>query len=150
MMKGVSPLIAAVLLIAFVVTVAMVVMGWFSSFVRTVTQNVSQSGQEAVGCATAAIELDHVYVNTKANTTQFIVKNIGGVTLVVKGLIVNTTGVACINNTGVSIPSGGVGTLYFSDCTGINSTTFSRAMITTNCAGIDDTVTSLSKVTFVS
>jgi flagellin-like protein len=149
-MKGVSPLIAAVMLIAFVVTVSMVVMGWFSTFVRGVTQNVSESGQEAVGCATAAIELDHVYVNTVSNTTQFIVKNIGGITLTVKGLIVNTTGVACINNTGVSVPSGGVETLYFTDCKGINSSTFSRAMITTSCAGIDDTVTSTSKVTFVS
>lgn len=146
--KGVSPLIASVLLIAFTVSVAMIVMGWFSGFVRTTTENVSGVSQQAVGCSTAVVNLDKVYIDNTTNIARMIVRNEGGVSLTVTGMIVNTTGGSCSNTTGASISSGAIGTVVMDSCPAMNSSTFSKAIITTSCSGITDSVTSTADVTF--
>ena len=147
--KGVSPLIAAVLLIAFTVSVSMIIMGWFSTFIRSTTTNISESSEEAVGCSMADVSIDHIYIVSSTNTTQVVVKNIGFVDLTVKGTIMNTTGASCINKTGVSIGKGESGSLAFSDCKGMNSTaSFDRVIVTTSCSGIYDVIKSTSYVTF--
>ncbi|MBI2971034.1 MAG: hypothetical protein HYY37_01295, partial [Candidatus Aenigmarchaeota archaeon] len=47
-MKGISPLLAAVLLIAVTVAIATLVMGWVSTTVRTTQTTVSNKTVEAV------------------------------------------------------------------------------------------------------
>jgi flagellin-like protein len=49
-MKGISPLIAAVLLIAFTVAIGGIVSVFFTSFTKQTTGSVSSSGQSLVGC----------------------------------------------------------------------------------------------------
>jgi len=146
--KGISPLIAAVLLIAFTVSISMIVMGWFGTFTRTTTTNITETSKTAVSCATASIEIDHVYVDNTANITKFVVENTGQVNLTVNALIVNTTGGMCINNSDTPVGAGKMATISMSNCTGITNTTFSKALVTTSCPGITDEVTLLSYVKF--
>jgi len=149
-MKGVSPLVAAVLLIAFTVAVSMIVMGWFSTFVRGTTANISGTTEEAIGCNVASISIEHVYVPASGTGTgKIIVKNTGFKDLQVYGLIANDTGSICKSSTAVSVPKGSIGVIEISNCgsMGSNCVHFDRAVVTTNCGGVSDTVTSTSYVT---
>jgi len=144
-MKGVSPLVAAVLIIAFTVSVSMIVMGWFSTFIRGTTANVSGTTQEALACQVASINIEHVYAS--GNTATIVVKNTGFTDLNVTGLLVNTTGGTCTFST-TEVPKGSVKSLQNTSCSILpNCNAFDRAVVTTNCGGVSDTVTSLSYVT---
>lgn len=48
--KGISPLIATVLIIGFTIVLAAVVMNWGGAFVRNLTEEQSKLTQTAVGC----------------------------------------------------------------------------------------------------
>lgn len=149
-MKGLSPLIASVLLIAFTVSVAMIIMTWFSSFARGTTENISATGETAVGCSSAGISIEHVYIS--GTNGVIVVRNIGFVPLNVTGMIVNTTGGACTTASATTVGVGETKALSLSNCnpTGMGGETcsaFSRAIVSTNCAGIGDEVTSTRYVT---
>ena len=146
--KGISPLIASVLLIAFTVSVAMIVMGWFSGFVRTTTENVSGVSQQAVGCSTGVVSIDKIYVNNASTTARLVIKNEGGVALTVSAMIVNNAGTTCANNTGMSLAAGSIGTLNISGCPTMGPANFSKAIVTTSCSGISDTTSDYNDVSF--
>ena len=146
-MRGISPLVAVVLLIAFVVTIAMLISGWFTTYIRGMTRNISETSSEMVGCSGASVEIEHIYFNSATKTAKLFVENTGSVDLVVKGIIVDVNGNSCSNQSGVKLTKGSIVELYFEDCPTINETTFSRATVTTNCAGIGDEVTSTDKLT---
>jgi len=131
--KGVSPLIAAVLLIAFTVSVSMIIMGWFSTFTRTATANISATTTEAIGCNAASINIEHVYDG------KIIVKNTGFKDLNVVGMIVNSTGGTCTSSS-TPVTKGSVVALSLSSCYPADMTDadFDRAIVTTDCGGVDD------------
>lgn len=146
-MKGLSPLIASVLLIAFTVSVAMIIMTWFTSFARGTTENISATGETAVGCSSAGISIEHIYIS--GTNGVIVVRNIGFVPLDVTGMIVNTTGGACSTASATTVGVGETKALSLSGCQGIqsNCSGFSRAIVSTNCAGIGDEVKSTRYVT---
>jgi flagellin-like protein len=147
--KGISPLIASVLLIAFTVSVAMIVMGWFSGFVRTTTENVTGVSQQAVGCSTAVIDLDHVYVNAvNTSNVSMVIRNEGSVSLTINGMLINISGGSCTNAAALTLSAGTIGTLNLTNCLVPNVGNFSKAIITTSCSGITDTTSKSSDVTF--
>ena len=139
--KGVSPLIAAVLLIAFTVSVSMIIMGWFSTFTRTATANISATTTEAIGCNAASINIEHVY--SSGTTGTIVVKNTGFKDVTVQGMIVNSTGGTCSNTTGGTLSKGSIMTLTISGCapTDMADAYFDRAIVTTDCGGVDDVTT---------
>lgn len=49
--KGISPLIASILLIGFTVALAAIIMTWGTSFVKKQTENVETEGSKALDCA---------------------------------------------------------------------------------------------------
>jgi len=149
-MKGLSPLIASVLLIAFTVSIAMIIMGWLSSFARTTTTNITTKTEEALGCSDASIAIEHVYVS--GTSAAIVVKNTGFVDLNVSGMIVNTTGGTCSTTSPTTVARGETKALSLSECSpsgmgGVGCPAFSRAIVTTNCGGVSDTVTSTAYVT---
>ena len=153
--KGVSALIASVLLIAFTVSVAMIVMGWFSSFVRTTTENVSGVTQGAIGCSSGIIQIDKVYLHngTGYGYVNITVKNTGQISLVVNGMVVNTSGTSCTSTGGgVTIAAGASGVLGITNCpnwTSLGTPSFSSALLTTSCAGITDSTSNIANVVFL-
>lgn len=147
-MKGISPLIASVLLIAFTVSVSMIILGWFSSFAKSSTSNISSSATEAIGCNNAGVSIERIYVT--GTNAAIIVKNTGYRDLNISGMIVNTTGGSCIGST-VTLTRGNITNLALTNCYpssmgGSSCSSFSRAIVTTNCGGISDTVSSTSYV----
>ena len=72
-MKGISPLIAAVLLIAFTVAVGGIISLWLTSFSKTTTSAVQTSTEKQVKCASTVLEITSV--STSGN--RIVVTNLG-------------------------------------------------------------------------
>jgi flagellin-like protein len=143
-MKGISPLIAAVLLIAFTVAIATLIMGWFSTLTRNTTGTVSNKTTEAVDCSNSQISIEDVYITNGTNgSARIIAKNTGFSDLTINSAqMFNTTGGNF--STGFSMVTdftpGAIRTIYLTrvsikDC----PSGFSKVIVTTNCGGISDT-----------
>jgi flagellin-like protein len=154
-MKGISPLIAAVLLIAFTVAIATLIMGWMSAYTRTTTSNVSSQSEEAVECGSAAIKINHVYVWGTDNLTNtdaaIVIENTGfkDFTNINYGLYNSTGGSCTADSSNVNLAKGEI-TRVTLDCQNVNmsSTSFDRAIVTTECGGVSDYTDKTSDVDF--
>ena len=81
--KGISPLIATVLLIAFAVALGAVVMNWGKNYVQTTAIDAQKSGQAKQKCTNTNMEfvqvsgIPKVCINNPLNTTEveFTLKN---------------------------------------------------------------------------
>lgn len=142
--KGVSPLLAAVLLIAVTVAIATLVMGWISTVMRSTQVTVSNRTVDAVNCASASIVIDDVYINSVARTATVIVRNSG------QADDLQLTFAPLINSTGNSVSPAeslpvtgfdkGMIQSFTYTSTGINScANFSKAIVATNCGGVSAT-----------
>jgi flagellin-like protein len=141
-MKGVSALLASVLLIAFTVAIAVIVMNFYSSTIKSSTETIGNKTATATECSSASINVEDVYVSAAAKTASVIVKNTGFTNVVLESAqIMNTTG---SNFTTSNVPfvftKGSIATLMFlnaslSPC----PASFSKVYVTTNCGGVADT-----------
>jgi flagellin-like protein len=72
-MKGLSPLISAILLIAISLAVAGIFSGWFTNFVKTTSKSIEDQGSTKITCANAGIVLENVrYNSTSGNLIGYI------------------------------------------------------------------------------
>lgn len=62
--KGISPLIAIILLIAFTVGVGGIISLWLTGFTATQTSTVETSGERLVKCANSVLDIEAVYNTT--------------------------------------------------------------------------------------
>ena len=67
-MKGISPMIATILLIAFTVAIGGIISVWMTGFSRTTTGGVEATATNQTKCAGAYIKIDRV-----SNTSQKII-----------------------------------------------------------------------------
>jgi len=90
---GVSPLIAAVLLIAFTMAVAAILTAWISSFTQSQKEKSAEFEQK-VQCAFADIQADTNFVRYNTNTGIFSVwlENTGSEKVLIKYLTVDYGG----------------------------------------------------------
>jgi flagellin-like protein len=147
-MKGISPLIAAVLLIAFTVAIATIVFSFLSTTVRQTTASTSNKTTEALDCSAASVNIEDVYISgsSAAATVRVIVKNTGFTNdlSIISAQLYNDTGV---NFTTPDIPltdfdRGEIATLTFTNVNlsgGGCPTAFSQVIVATSCGGITDT-----------
>ncbi|MBS3054267.1 MAG: hypothetical protein J4431_01910 [Candidatus Aenigmarchaeota archaeon] len=143
-MKGVSPLLASIMLIAIVIVVGAMTSGWMTSTVRSAQASSTNKTDTGLQCSGASISIEKVYVTgTAAATVTASVRNSG----LTDGLVIqsaqifNTTG---SNFTSSSTPvtafdRGEIETLTFrnvnfASCPGA----FSELRVTTSCGGIAD------------
>ena len=78
-MRGISPLIATVLLIAFTMAIAGIMATWATSFVQTkITETKNQS--QAI-CAGANMRVSNAVLNSTTKKGTVIVENLGTATL---------------------------------------------------------------------
>src|SRR3989344_5473706 len=120
-MKGISPLIATVLLVVIVVAIGTMVMTWSSTFTTSTTRNVQNRSDTAFNCASANIIIEDVYlVNGSLATVRAIVKNIGVVDVLISAAqAYNTTG-------------GNLVTLQFSNVSMTKCSDFSKVVVSTS------------------
>ena len=103
-MKGISPLIAAVLLIAFTVAVGGIIATWLTSFSKTTTAGVESSTKGATGCAEAYIDVVSV------SASSVLVKNPTSNKIYITGVYDNRGTTATLSE---SLTSGEVKPLSF-------------------------------------
>lgn len=143
-MKGISPLLASVLLIAITVAIATLIMGWMSTVARTTQIKVENKTSQAVDCSSASISIDDVYITAgSAGSANIIVRNTGQVDglTVQSAQIYNTTGAnfSTISTPITSFNKGDIATLRFLNISVATCPTdFSKVIVTTSCGGVTD------------
>ena len=138
--KGISPLIATVLLIAFTVAIATIIMGWLQGTTLDTTGTVSTKTETMVGCSDASIRIEHVYVDNSTQNVSIVVLNTGYKNFTtVTGVLYATNGSYCTGSLD-SLTVGATSSVLLnnSDCPDLNSSSFSKAIVNTECGGISD------------
>lgn len=77
--KGVSPLIAAVLLIGFTMAVAGIITAWVTTFTEEQTSTLGNQSEQLVGCSYAGMDVQDVTFDSANSQTDFNVENTGTV-----------------------------------------------------------------------
>ena len=149
LMKGVSPLVATVLLIAFVVAVAGIIAAWTTGFAKSQTQVVEQQSTYAITCGYGSINMKSLIFQSASTRLAGTIENNGQISL---GNL--TLRIVYQNATSQSIPlcssaSGAVScssvnlSMMPSDQSSFNVTlwgsNYDSIRVTTNCSTVSDT-----------
>src|SRR3989344_6314342 len=140
-MKGVSPLIATVMLVVIVVSMVALISGWLTTMITGTRETVSNRTSATVSCSGSSISIDSVYVttNTTSGTAIVVVKNDGIVDelSITAANIFNSTGGNFSYNGGTlpisNFPRGSIVTLKFDGVSLATCGSFSQALVATNC-----------------
>lgn len=91
--KGVSPLIATVILIAFVVAVAAIASQFLTGFSQERASQVEREGEETVDCSLAALEIDPDSVTHNAGSDELLltIENTGREDLGIPEIVYSNT-----------------------------------------------------------
>jgi len=142
MTKGVSPLVATVLLIVIVVSLVAIISGWLNSFVTDTRETVTNRTDASVQCTGASMNIETVYANfangTAANA-RAIVKNDGvtGRVSIMSAQLYNTTGSNFSATSTLPVtdfPPGAIRTLVFENVSLPSCSAFSQIVVSTQCS----------------
>ena len=75
--KGISPLIAAVLLIAFTMSVAAMLTAWVTTFTEERTSSVSNRSEQVFQCSYGGLSIYDAIYHSDSNETDITVANTG-------------------------------------------------------------------------
>jgi len=131
-MKGISPLIASVLLIAITMTLAAIL----ASFVSNYTRQQLSSLPSCVGGNIIFSSADYPKWSVGSITAVIEAENVDLETFTFEVLLVNDTILTSSDTMGTSIPAGGAGTVKSSNL-GVAQADISKVRITAgNCPGV--------------
>ena len=140
--KGISPLIAAVLLIAFTVALSTIIMGWMSSMTRETTTSVSGKVGSTLDCSNAAVSIKHIYISNGTGTNDanvtISIANSGYYAIQTTGAFYKSDGTSCVNTTQTNLTTGQVGKIIIHNCPNTNTATFGSVIVNTQCGGVYD------------
>ncbi len=142
LMKGVSPLVATVMLIVIVVSLVALISGWLNTFFAGTRETVTNRTDTSVGCSGSSVFVESVYAsiaNGTSGNVRAVVKNDGLVDelSIVSAQYINTTGHNFSTTTRLPITSfsrGSIITLLFENVSIQNCTAFSQVVVSTQCA----------------
>jgi flagellin-like protein len=80
-MRGVSPLVATVLLIAFTVMVAGIISIWLSGFTKTSVSTIGSEAEQQIACIHASLSLRDVKYSTSSGSLFGSIENTGVVNI---------------------------------------------------------------------
>jgi len=150
MKKGISAFLASVLLITTVFIVGLIVTNWMGQITRTTQATAENKTAEATQCASAGITIDDVYLNSTGG--RLIVRNSGQAdNLQIKSaILLNTSGSSLtIPDADTDFDKGEIITINFSSPTSVSfnscPSSFSKAIVSTNCGGISAEFTTTPK-----
>jgi len=148
--KGISTFVAAILLIAFTVSVGGVVSVWFTTFSRTSTETISQEASTQIACSYAGVTLSNLrfsspYLSGRVRNSGTI--SLGNLTLYVLfsnssqqkfnlclagGLVAN-----CSDTYNLTMSPSDIYSFNFT-----SNSNYDKIRITTNCSAVYDEATS--------
>lgn len=99
--KGISPIVATVLLIAFTLAVAGLLGGWLTSLTKTQTDTIEQGTTKAVNCSSAVIDIVNVICANSSQQLKVAINNVG------QNELWDFSVFAAVNNTFYSNSTGG-------------------------------------------
>lgn len=138
--KGVSPLVAAVLLIVITVSIVGIISGWLTTFFIDTRETVTNRTDSQVGCTGSSLNIESVYVaiaNGTSGNVRAVVKNDGVIDdTITAAQYLNTTGHNFSTTAAlpISFGRGSIKTLLFENVSIQNCTAFSQVVVSTNCA----------------
>jgi flagellin-like protein len=134
-LKGISPLIASVLLIAFTLAAATIIGAWMTSTMKSSTDTVGGQLTSNVNCSSNVINLDVLCHNN--NNVTVIVQNIGSASLTNPSFYMKTSDeTTCISNQTDTISVGGFAK-YEINCTNFAvNKTLNYVKVTALCQGV--------------
>lgn len=107
-MKGISPLIASVLLIAFTLGVAAIIGTWLASVSKTGTETVGGQFGKEVNCSGTVLDIVDALCHGTTNVTVML-QNKGSIPLTNSTFYMRTTNqTTCVNNQNDTIAAGGI------------------------------------------
>lgn len=143
MRKGISPFIASIVLIALAVTVAGVFSTWLTSFTKETAEEVGKHSEKRITCSYGGIALEDLKYNKTAGNFSGKVENIDIIPLGNIDLEIfygdDTRGKIELNMAlepgeknvfNIAIPK-------------MNSTTYNKIRVITNCSNVYDEVSSI-------
>jgi len=155
-MKGISPLIATVLLIAFTVAVGGLISIWLTGFTQNQTQSIGSQASNSITCSNGGISLSSVtycnsYLSGKLTNTGSIA--LGNISLTVTYTNATVTQKYCLNLTASTVgallsPCTGNLTLSASELASFNfsigGSNYDTLRVVANCTGVVASVDSSS------
>jgi len=102
MEKGISPLIATVLLIAFTLSIAGLLGGWLTSLTKTETETIEAGAKRTINCTGALLDIVSVICSSSSQQLRIAINNLGQEELYDFSIF------ASVNNTFYSNSTGGL------------------------------------------
>jgi flagellin-like protein len=141
-MKGISPVIASVLLIAFTIAVATLYSGWITSFTKTTTEEVQEKSEKRVTCSYGGIAIDDVKYNKTTGNLTAIIENtdiidLGNIDIEI--FYANATKQKLDLNMTLEPGERNVLNVKVID---MNTTTYDKIRVITNCSNVNDEISS--------
>lgn len=147
--KGISAMIATVLLIAFTVAVGGILSSWFMGFARSTSEDVKDVEETKIYCAYAGVSVsslnycDLYLWGTVKNTD---LRAIGNITLQIfwdnfttpNKIYLCQNGSACVGASSMELVPGDTATFNVS----IGGGNYDKIRVYTNCSNVDDEATS--------
>lgn len=106
--KGVSPIIASVLLLAVSISVVGIFSGWAPNLVQGVTEETENSTYKTLGCNEAGIEIRSAFYDTNSGDLTVSLRNTGPENLPKISVVAYTGNQTIIDQTETNITSGEV------------------------------------------
>ena len=100
MRKGISPLLATVVLVALTISVAALLGSWFASTARMQTEMIEEDIKPLVNCSSALIDISDVLCSNATQKIQIAVVNLGDIELYDFSVVVTVNNTFYQNNTG--------------------------------------------------
>ncbi len=118
MRKGVSDILALVIIIAILISIGSIFVYWSKHYGEDVTDGVTDQGKSAARCMKEIIAISDIYINTSQDTIQFVVNNKGTSSVDLSSATAyNMSGHYCsLNFSQASIPAGGMTIINSSAC----------------------------------
>ncbi|MBI4017516.1 MAG: hypothetical protein HY366_01065 [Candidatus Aenigmarchaeota archaeon] len=140
--KGLSEIIAVVLIIAFVIATAVIVANFSSGFTRGQIGRLQREGGITVDCTSAALDILQDSITVKTSTLYVTVTNTGKLDLTNVDIVYRnaSTDVFQTIELNASITSGAIKTLQAPGFTNA----INRIITTTDCPGVTDAVENVS------
>ena len=131
-MKGISPLIATVLLIAIVTLIAAILTNWSHIIILTETTESANKTKQVTGCEN--VEIENIYIDLRGDRVRVFMKSSGD-TYANNVTLLNITGNEGYRITSLPffLPKGELKRFEFTNYTLSSCSAFSRVIVTTEC-----------------
>ncbi|MCD6477490.1 MAG: hypothetical protein J7K87_00620 [Candidatus Aenigmarchaeota archaeon] len=135
--KGISPLIAAIILIAFVIAVAGIAGTFFTSFTQKQKVTVETKGGALIDCSVTRMEIDPDTISTTDTSVSFVVTNMGEEDISnLRVTVYNGTNVQTVDPDNTTLSKGESKKLTATLASVNGTTAYNIKLRTTDCPGV--------------